>query len=65
MADKPTRRVTFANNYTDRASGEVYEQGKSYTIPAPLARDLIARGKAREADASGKTTSRTTSGDKK
>lgn len=56
MADKATRRVTFANNYTDRATGQVYDQGKSYEVPAALGRLVISLGKAREADASEKTS---------
>ena len=67
MADKKnTRRVTFANKYTDRASGEVYAQGKTYEVSPALARDLIARGKVRPATADEKTTSRPKSaGDEK
>lgn len=58
MAQKNKRRVTFANNWTDRASGDVFQQGKTYEVDEAVGRLAVYLGKARPASADEKTTSR-------
>lgn len=41
-------RVTFANRWQDGAT--LYEQGKTYDVPKPLARHLLRVGKVRLSD---------------
>jgi hypothetical protein len=61
MSDKV--RVTFANTYTDRASGTVYDQGKTYEVAPALGRLVKSLGKARPATADEKVTSRAKAAD--
>jgi hypothetical protein len=41
-------RVTFGNRWTG-FDGKLYEQGKTYSLPADTARHVLAVGKARHA----------------
>lgn len=52
MSASNKTRVTFANRFEQ--DGTLYEQGKTYDLPKPLARHLLRVGKVRIAEDSPK-----------